>query len=75
MLLFTIVVLINIRFVGQHLHDKCGWYTEACAGHKLQLCVKAGLEIKSIEIAIAAASHLVTHFRKSEVATTALRKR
>ena len=39
------------------------------------MCVKAGLEIRSIEIAIAAAHRLVTHFQKSEVATTALRKR
>ena len=65
----------NIRLAGQLLHDKYGWYTEACAGHTLQLCVKAGLEIRSIEIAIAAARRLVTHFRKSELATTALRKR
>lgn len=64
----------NIHPAGQ-LHDKYGWYTEACAGHTLQLCAKAGLEIRSIEIAIAAARRLVTHFRKSEVATTALRKR
>ena len=65
----------NICLAGQLLHDKYGWYTEACAGHTVQLCVKAGLEIRSIEIAIVAARHLVTHFRKSEVATTALRKR
>ena len=39
------------------------------------MCVKARLEIRSIEIAIAAARRLVTHFRKSELATTALRKR
>ena len=73
MLLSTIVVLTSV-LLGQ-LHDKYGWYTEACAGHTLQLCVKAGLEIRSIEIAIAAARCLVTHFRKSELATTALRKR
>ena len=51
----------NICLAGQ-LHDKYGWYTESCAGHTLQLCVKAGLEIRSIEIAIAAARHMVTHF-------------
>ena len=65
----------NICLAGQLLHGKYGWYTEACAGHTLQLCVKAGLEIRSIKIAIAAARRLVTHFRKSEVATTVLRKR
>ena len=65
----------NIRLAGQLLHDKYGWYTESCAGHTFQLCVKAGLEIRFIEIAIAAARCLVTHSRKSELATTALRKR
>ena len=25
----------NIRLAGQLLHDKYGWYTEACAGHTL----------------------------------------
>ena len=74
MLLSTIVVLTSV-LLDNHLHDKYGWYTEACAGHTLQLCVKAGLEIRSIQIAIAAARRLVTHFRKSELATTALRKR
>ena len=52
----------NIHLAGQLLHDKYGWYTEACAGHTLQLCVKAGLEIRSIEVAIAAVRRLVTHF-------------
>ena len=69
MLLSTIVVLTSVLLDN----GKYGWYTEACAGHTLQLCVKAGLEIKSIKIAIAAAHRLVTHFRKSEVATTVLR--
>ena len=52
----------NIRLPQQLLHDKYGWYAEACAGHTLQLCIKAGLEIRSIEIAIAAAHYLVAHF-------------
>ena len=45
----------NIHLAGQLLHDKYGWYTEARAGHTLQLCGKAGLEIRSIKIAIASA--------------------
>lgn len=65
----------NINLAGRRLHDKYGWYTEACAGHTLQLCVKAGLQIRVIEVAIAAARRLVKHFRKSDLATLALRKR
>ena len=38
----------NIHRAGRLLHDKYGWYTEACAGHPLPSCVKAGLEIRAI---------------------------
>ena len=65
----------NINLAGRRLRDKYGWYTEACAGHTLQLCVKAGLQIRVIEVAIAAARRLVKHFWKSDLATSALRKR
>lgn len=65
----------NINLAGWLLHDKYGWYTKARARHTLQLYVKAGLQIRPIEIAIAAARHLVKHFHKSELATVALRKR
>ena len=65
----------NINLAGRLLRDKYGWYTEACAGHSLQLCIKAGLQIRAIEVAIAAARRLVKHFRKSKLATSALKKR
>ena len=65
----------NINLGGKVLSDKYGWYTEACAGHQIQLCVKSGLQIGSIETAIAAAPRLVGHFHRSELATSALRKR
>ena len=65
----------NINLAGKVLSDKYGWYTEACAGHQIQLCVKSGLQIRSIETAIAAARRLVGHFHRSELATSALRKR
>ena len=65
----------NIDLAGRLLCDKYGWYTEACAGHTLQLCVKAGLRIRPVEIVIAASHHLVKRFHKSELATAALRRR
>ena len=65
----------NINLAGQQLHDKYGWHTEACAGHTIQLCVKAGLSVRVIEVAIVAARRLVGHFRRSELATSGLRKR
>ena len=65
----------NINLAGRLLCDKYGWYTEAYAGHSLQLCIKAGLQITAIEVAIAAARCLVKHFWKSELATSALKKR
>ena len=64
----------NINLAGRPLRDKYGWYTEACAGHSLQLCIKAGLQIRAIEVAIAAACRLVKHFQKSELPTSALKK-
>lgn len=42
--------------------------------HTLQLCMKVGLQIRLVEIAIVASIHLVKHFRKSESATAALRR-
>ena len=39
------------------------------------VCIKTGLQIRAIEVTIAAARRLVKHFRKSELATSALKKR
>ena len=68
----------NIRLAGQLLLDN--YFMTSMGGtlkHVLgiQFSCVSGLEMRSIEIAIAAARRLVTNFRKSEVATTALRKR
>ena len=68
----------NIRLAGQLLLDNffmtnMGGTLKHVLG--IQFSCVSGLEIRSIEIAIAAARCLVTNFRKSEVATTALRKR
>ena len=65
----------NIKLAGQLLQDKYGWFTEPCAGHNLQLCVNDGLRVRMIEKAIAAARRLVGHFRRSELATSYLKKR
>ena len=65
----------NIKLSGQLLHEKYGWASESCAGHDIQLCLKDGLQIAVVDRAIGAARRLVEHFKKSELATTALRKR
>ena len=44
-----------------------------CAGHTLQLCINASLAGDRIRRMVAAGRNLVTHFRKSTKATTALK--
>ena len=63
----------NIDNAGKALESEYGWYSQACAGHTLQLCVNAGLETPPIKHAVAAGRCLTTHFRKSEPALRALR--
>ena len=41
----------------------------------MQLCIKAGLEVNEIQQVVSAARRLVEHFKKSELANTALQKR
>ena len=66
----------NIDLAARMLKDELGWYSLGCAGHTLQLCVNNGLRInRSADRAIAAARRLVTHFRKSEPASRALKGR
>jgi len=57
------------------LTEKFEWSSESCAGHDLQLCIKAGLEVDEIHQLVSAARRLVEHFKKSELATTALQNR
>ena len=66
----------NIDSAGKSLETEHGWCSQGCAGHTLQLCVNAGLKVSStIDRAIGAARRLVTHFRKSEPASRALKCR
>ena len=65
----------NFVRAGKILSEKFGWSSESCAGHDLQLCIKAGLEVNEIQQVVSAARRLVEHFKKSELANTALQKR
>ena len=65
----------NFVRAGKILTEKFEWSSESCAGHDLQLCIKAGLEVNEIQEVVSAARRLVEHFKKSELATTALQKR
>lgn len=46
-----------------------------CAGHTLQLCINAALKQEPICRAVAAARHLVTHFKKGHKAKTGLKQK
>ena len=65
----------NFIHAGNLLTEKFEWSSESCAGHDLQLCIKAGLEINESRRVVGAARKLVEHFKKSELANTALQKR
>ena len=51
------------------------WGGLPCFGHTLQLAVNAGLEISTISRLSGGCKKLVTHFKHSIVATTALHER
>jgi len=65
----------NFVHTGKILAEKFEWSSESCAGHDLQMCIKAGSEINEIQQVVSAARRLVEHLKKSELATTALQKR
>lgn len=46
-----------------------------CTGHTLQLAIKAGLDLVEVAKTTDAARHVVSHFRHSAVATSALTQR
>ena len=52
-----------------------GWGDLCCFGHTLQLAVSAGLDIHSISRLTGVCKKIVTHFKHSVVATTALHER
>ncbi|XP_077972609.1 E3 SUMO-protein ligase ZBED1-like [Styela clava] len=65
----------NMKAAKDIFHEKFGWASVACAAHTLQLCLNKGLGINGIEKPLAAARRLVQHFKRSELATSALGKK
>ena len=53
--------------------EKFGWSSESCAGHDLQLCIKAGLEVSEIQQVVTTSSIFAEHFEPTT--TTTLQKR
>ncbi|KAJ8043461.1 Zinc finger BED domain-containing protein 1 [Holothuria leucospilota] len=58
----------NVKKIGEAV-GKCD---VPCAAHTLQLRINSGLDVPAISKVLGAASRLVGHFRKSNVATKAL---
>lgn len=63
----------NIVLAANILKDRHGWLSVRCAGHTLQLVVNHSLKQTQISNALGAARALVEHFKKSEMATSALK--
>ena len=57
------------------LNDRVGWESLACNVHKLQLCLKAGLDLSAIDRLVKVVSKLVGHFKHSALATGELKVR
>ena len=64
----------NMESSSDILESKRGWQGMKCSGHCLQLCVNAGLSINTIECLTGAARKLVSHFKRSVVASEELKK-
>ena len=59
----------------KHISDKANFESSCdvpCAAHTLQLAIKKGMAIPRVANLVGAANRLVTHFKKSTVATKAL---
>ena len=71
---FSALVSVNAAnaVLGANL---TGWPHFGCTAHTLQLSVNAGLNHPIIDKAITAARKLVTHFKHSVVASTALKEK
>ena len=65
----------NIQLCLRILHEEKGYESINCNAHKLQLALKAGLSINTIDRLIRACSKLVGHFKHSALATGELKKR
>lgn len=54
----------------------CGVISVSCAGHSINLYIQNSLEeVRAVSTLVSAARRLVGHFRKSELATSALKKK
>lgn len=65
----------NVVLAARILEEKHGWTSIRCAGHTLQLVVNNALKQPQISKAVGAARCLVEHFKKSELASTALKNK
>ncbi|RXM92225.1 Zinc finger BED domain-containing protein 1 [Acipenser ruthenus] len=65
----------NVVSTANKLSELHGWLSVSCAGHSLQLTINNALKNITIERAIGAARSVVEHFKKSELATTALKRK
>lgn len=54
---------------------KYAWHSLGCAAHLIQTCLNYGLQISSIQECLTVARRLVAHFKRSELATTLLKKK
>ena len=54
------------------MKNEFGWESMNCAAHCLQLCVEDGLKVNTIARLLGVAQKLVSHFKHSTVATSAL---
>ena len=64
----------NMELCHRILSEQEGWETIFCSAHCLQLCLKEGLSIATIDRLLGAAQKLVGHFHHSVVASEALKK-
>ena len=57
------------------LDERLGWKSQHCTAHCLQLCLKSGLGISTIDRLLGAARKLVAHFHHSVVASEGLKSK
>jgi len=65
----------NIVSAAKKLNDAEGWCSVRCAAHTIQLVVGAALKVDDIQQALVAARRVVEYFKRSVVATSALREK
>lgn len=55
----------NMELAMEILEKEVNWRSFRCSAHCLQLCLKAGLNVSSIDRLLAASCKLVAHFHHS----------